>query len=55
MLIKIADYFKVSTDFLLGRTMSKSLDCSGLSEKQVAHLRHIVNDLSELKKLKDKN
>lgn len=53
MLTKIADYFKVSTDFLLGRTMSKNLDCSALTEKQVAHLRHIVSDLTELNKIKE--
>ena len=50
MLTKIADYFKVSTDFLLGRTVTKSLDCSNLTEKQISHLRHIVSDLSELNK-----
>jgi len=45
MLVKIADFFKVSTDFLLGRESSVTIDCKGLSEVQIAHLRLLVNDL----------
>ena len=48
MLIKIADYFKVSTDYLLGRASSKSIDCTGLTDTQIAHLRLIAKDFEEL-------
>jgi len=33
MLTKLADFFKVSTDFLLGRSESKAIDVSELSEQ----------------------
>lgn len=47
MLIKIADFFKTSTDFLLGRESSQAIDCTGLTEIQIAHLRLLVKDLSD--------
>ncbi len=50
MLIKIADYFNVSTDYLLGRDRQDdystfTLDVTGLSPLQREHLRLIVDDL----------
>jgi len=39
MLTKLADFFKVSTDFLLGRSESKAIDVSELSDEQIAHIR----------------
>ncbi len=48
MLCKIADYFKVSTDFLLGRSAHSTIDASGLTEAQYAHIVHIVRDLETL-------
>ncbi len=48
MLIKIADFFKVSTDYLLGRESTKTLDCTGLTESQIAHLRLIATDLTSI-------
>lgn len=50
MLERIADYFKVSTDYLLGReSKAKSgvyiLDVTGLSATQIAHIEALVNDL----------
>ena len=45
MLIKMADFFQVSTDFLLGRVGSSSIPIDGLSEEQQAHIRLLVKDL----------
>ena len=47
MLVKIADFFKVSTDYLLGRTEAKYLDVSELTDEQVAHLRILIEDLTK--------
>lgn len=47
MLLKLAEFFKVSTDFLLGRTQSKTVDVSHLTDEQIAHLRMIIADLSD--------
>ena len=45
MLTKIADYFGVTTDYLLGRNNKRSIDVSGLTEEQAAHIRFIINDI----------
>ena len=45
MLLKIADYFGVSTDYLLGRNNDCSLDISGLSQEAAAHIRMLINDI----------
>lgn len=47
MLVKIADFFNVSTDFLLERTADKSLDVSLLSDNQIAHINRIIKDITE--------
>lgn len=47
MLVRLADYFSVSTDFLLGRSEEERLDITGLTSRQIAHLRLIVDDLRE--------
>ena len=44
MLVKMADFFQVSTDFLLGRSSSSSISVDELTEEQQAHLRLIVSD-----------
>jgi len=46
MLIKIADYYGVSIDFLLGREMQNNLDKTEL-EKIVKELQKHINTLSE--------
>ena len=48
MLIKIADFFKVSTDYLLGRSDRPYIDVSGLSEEQIAHITLIIGDIKKL-------
>ena len=50
MLIKIADFFNVSTDYLLGRqtpqeTAPALLDVTGLTPEQLEHIQFIVDDL----------
>lgn len=45
MLIKIAKYFKVSTDFLLDLNDTNQINVSGLSDREIAHIRLIVDDL----------
>lgn len=50
MLEKIADFFSVSTDYLLGREKRKStdgstIDVTGLSPDQIEHIMLIVDDL----------
>jgi len=47
MLTKLADFFKVSTDFLLGRSESKAIDVSELSDEQIAHIRLLVKDFGK--------
>ena len=44
MLIKMADFFQVSTDFLLGRNPSAAISVDGLTEEQQSHLRLLVGD-----------
>lgn len=44
MLIKIADYFKVSTDYLLGLSSDHILKTDGLTELQISHIQSIIND-----------
>ncbi len=45
MLIKIADLFGVSTDYLLGREIIPRIDVSGLNETEIQHINAIINDI----------
>ena len=49
MLVKLADFFRVSTDYLLDREPVEVLDVTHLTEEQRAHLRLLVNDLSKFR------
>ena len=44
MLIKMADYFRITTDCLLGRENHSVIVSDGLTEEQQTHLRMIVKD-----------
>ncbi len=44
MLIKLSDFFKVSTDYLLGRETDNVLVADGLTEQQEMHIRLIIKD-----------
>lgn len=48
MLVKMADYFTVSTDELLGRATNCSVSLDGLSSEIQAHVRSLVKDLKNL-------
>ncbi|MDA2567073.1 helix-turn-helix transcriptional regulator [Bacillus cereus] len=44
---KVADYFKVSTDYLLGRTKKKYWELNGKDEKDIQKkLEEIIEDMS---------
>ena len=45
MLVKIADFFCVTTDYLLGRSERPCLDVSGLTDEQIGHVALIIGDL----------
>lgn len=49
MLIKIADYFNVSTDYLLSRNNTKMLNVSNLSSEELAHINLIIKDITKNK------
>lgn len=48
MLIKIADFFNVTTDHVLGRDEKTFIDVSGLTDEQISHISLIVSDISKL-------
>lgn len=45
MLIKLAKFFSVTTDYLLDLNSDKTIDVSGLTDIQIAHIKLIVQDL----------
>ena len=47
LLEKLADYFAVSTDTLLGRHPDTVIDASGLTAGQTAHVRQLIQDLQK--------
>ena len=44
MLVRMADFFQVTTDYLLGREEGDSLKVDGLTIEQLTHIRAIVAD-----------
>ena len=49
MLEKIADFFNVSTDYVLGRNENSYLSTEGLTDSEIAHIAHIIDDLRKRK------
>lgn len=45
MLIRLAEYFNVSTDYLLGLETRRYLEISGLDSEKVQHIQFIINDM----------
>lgn len=45
MLVKIANFFEVSTDYLLGLDNKRTLDVENLTEIKISHIQLIVDDL----------
>ena len=48
VLIRIADFFGVTTDYLLGVSKGKTIDVSNLSDSQIAALHHIIVEFSKI-------
>ena len=46
LLIKIADFFGVTTDYMLGRENDPRISVKGLSETQVQHINMIIKDIN---------
>lgn len=49
MLIRLADIFNVSTDYLLGREVSRNLDTDNLTDDELEHIQTIINDIRKQK------
>ncbi len=47
LLIRLADFFGVSTDYLLGRDTRQTLDAAGLTDTQSAHIQQLIDDLRD--------
>lgn len=45
MLVKLASYFSVSADYLLGLDDRQIIDVTGLDENSASHIRMLVDDL----------
>ena len=45
VLMKIARYFSVSTDYLLGLDNRRYIETTGLTEQQVTHIQQIIEDI----------
>ncbi len=45
MLVKLALFFNVSTDYLLGLETERKLSVQGLTEQQIAHISMLIDDL----------
>lgn len=48
MLVKLAEYFNVTTDYLLCLENKDMVDLSGLSEGERAHIKLLIKDLMDL-------
>jgi transcriptional regulator with XRE-family HTH domain len=50
MLCKIATFFGVSTDYLLGRSERRVIEVSKLTEEQINHITYIIENFKKLNK-----
>ena len=46
VLIKLANLYRVTTDYLLGRRQGNLIDLAGLSEREIAIVTDLVQELS---------
>ena len=49
MLIKIAQTFNVSTDYLLGISTTNVINADGLTQDEISYIRTLIEDLKKLK------
>ena len=54
MLIKIVNTYSVSADYLLGINKRETVDVSGLSQEQIAHIQMIIDDIRNKQLFKQK-
>lgn len=47
VLIRLANLYSVTTDYLLGRRNVKSLDVSGLTDREIALITELIAELSK--------
>lgn len=45
LLVRLADFFGVSTDYLLGRQNQRTLNADGLTDFQITHVQQLIDDL----------
>ncbi len=45
MLVKLADFFGVTTDYMLDREILTSINAQNLSNEEIAHINLIIKDL----------
>ena len=45
MLIRLAEFFSVSTDRMLGLDQREYIEISGLTSRQIAHVTAIIDDI----------
>ncbi len=45
MLIRLAHFFSVSTDYILGLNQTKYIEVTGLTDCQLAHITAIIDDI----------
>ena len=50
MLVRVANAFSVSADYLLGLNDVTALDVSGLTSEQIMHIRAVIIDMKNLAK-----
>ena len=48
MLVRIAQFFSVSTDYLLELDHRRYLEITGLSDSQLLHIQQIINDIQKV-------
>ncbi len=47
ILVRLANLYRVSTDYLLGQTNTRSVDLSGLTEQEAALICELVESMSK--------
>lgn len=50
MLVKIAEFFSVSTDGLLGIGNDQFIYVDGLTDEEISHIRALINDIKNARK-----
>lgn len=50
VLVRIADYFGVTTDYLLGVSKGKTVDVSNLTETQIDTVHRVISEFNKFNK-----